>query len=327
MTATTNAATLEHPIGQRGRFSLRVPAGDIVVRGVDGEIARIRDLEGRALAERFRIDAGEGSLSLRAPDGLNFFDIGFRPRTGHFNLEIEVPRMSTVELETASADVRAGGLHGTSQFRTASGELMLTEAGGSIEIEAVSGDVHVSADAAVSVGCRTVSGEVSIDAPALSRFQIRTTSGDIHASGVFAGDGPFSIDTVSGNAEIETSSGLSVEAKTVTGDLVSPDHGRADRGPGRRTLVVGGGQVALAFRSISGDLRISNSDGRGSTRSAAPVAPIPPIPPAPPVAPAPPGADSLADQRLEVLRALERGELSVEAATEKLAELDAEGGR
>ncbi|MCI0346232.1 MAG: DUF4097 domain-containing protein, partial [Chloroflexi bacterium] len=153
MTATTNAATLEHTIGLRGRFSLRVPSGDVRIRAVDGEVARVRDLDGRSLAERFTIEAGDGSLSLRAPDGgINFIlDLGFLRRGHHANLDVELPRLATIQLETASADVRCDGLHGTSHFRTASGELMLTAAGGSIDIEAVSGDVHVTADAEVSV--------------------------------------------------------------------------------------------------------------------------------------------------------------------------------
>ena len=334
MTATASAATLAHAIGLRGRFTLRVPSGDILIRAVDGEVARVRDREGHSLAERFRIEAGDGSLSLRVPDGgLNFLlDLGFLRRGHHASLEVELPRLATVQLETASADVRADGLQGTSQFRTASGELMLTAAGGSIDIEAVSGDVHVRADAEVSVGCRTVSGEVSVEAATIKRFQVTTTSGDVRATGTLAGDGPFSIDTVSGDAEIATSSGLHVEAKTVAGDIRSPEGWKADRSLGRRTLVVGGGEVSLAFRSISGNLRISDPKGRPGVRNR-PGAPEPPLSPAPPAAPMPthgPDADvedSLADQRLEILRALERGELSVDDATARLTELDAAAER
>ena len=50
---------------------------------------------------------------------------------------------------------------------------------------------------------------------------------------------------------------------------------------GRRTLVVGDGSIELAFRSVSGDLRIRDAAGR-------PVAPVAPDAPAPPVAPEPP---------------------------------------
>ncbi|MCI0347707.1 MAG: DUF4097 domain-containing protein, partial [Chloroflexi bacterium] len=286
---------------------------------------------------------GDGSLSLRAPDGgINFIlDLGFLRRGPHANLDVELPRLATIQLETASADVRCDGLHGTSHFRTASGELMLTAAGGSIDIEAVSGDVHVTADAEVSVGCRTVSGEVSVESPTLRRLQVTTTSGDIRATGDMAGEGPFSIDTVSGDADLVTSSGLSVEAKTVAGDIRSPEGWKADRGPGRRTLVVGSGQTRLAFHSISGSLRISDPNGRPGLRGET-AAPQPPRPPAAPPSPDAPGApvdgpntttddaatdDTSADRRLDILRALERGELTVEDATAQLAELDAEGER
>ena len=330
MTATTSPATIEHTIGARGRFTLRVPSGDIRVVAVDGDVARVRDLDGRSLAERFTIEAADGSLSLRAPDrGLNFIlDLGSLRRGGHANLEVELPRLATVDLETASADVRANGLQGTSHFRTASGELMLTAAGGSIDIEAVSGDVHVSADAEVSVGCRTVSGDVGVEAASLKRFQVTTTSGDIRATGVMAGEGPFSIDTVSGDAEVVTSSGLRVEAKTLAGDIRSPDGWKADHGPGRRTLVVGSGQVSFAFRSVSGNLRISEPKGGATGQPVMAAVPQPPNPPAPPAPPLAPEAEAaLADRRLDILKALERGEISVDDATVKLAELDAESER
>jgi hypothetical protein len=89
-----------------------------------------------------------------------------------------------------------------------------------------------------------------------------------------------------------------------------------------------------------------------------PDAPVAPMAPAPPVAPEPPadaswivaeaeaapnlvrsddapgawsGADSVVDRReaarLDILRALERGELDIEAASYRLAELDEAGPR
>ena len=327
MTTTTSAATLEHTIGQTGRFVLRVRSGEVRVRAVDGDVARVRDLDGRSLADRFEIETREGLLSLRARDsgGLNFvIDLGFLNRGSHANLEIDVPRRATVEFETASADIEADGLQGSTHVRTASGELMLTAAGGSIDIEAVSGDVHVSGDLPMSVGCRTVSGEVAVEAPSLNRFQVTTTSGDVRAVGVLTGEGPFSVNTVSGDAEIVTSSGLRVEAKTVSGDISTPEQRRADGGPGQRIFSIGNGQTPFSFRSISGDLTIWADR---ASAPAAPVAPVAPVAPAAPVAPVAPEAPAVADARLEVLRALERGEISVEDATLKLAELDGEGER
>jgi hypothetical protein len=332
MTATTNAATIEHTIGERGRFTLRVPSGDIRVRGVDGEVARVRDLDGHSLSDRFQIETGEGSLSLRAPDGINLLvDLSFLRKGHSADLEIDVPHHAIVQLETASADIEADRLLGETRIRTASGELMLTAAGGSIDIEAVSGDVQVTGDLPMSVACRTVSGDVAVEAPKLSRFQAKTTSGDIRVTGELKGDGPFSVDTVSGDALVVTPTGLRVESKTVAGEITTPERWKSEGGRGTRAFSIGGGEIPFAFRSISGDLTINAPKGTSSSTepSIPPMAPIPPTAPVPPLAPVAPMAedDSVADARLEVLKALERGEITIEDATAKLAAIDDEAGR
>src|SRR5262245_6244 len=199
MTATTNTSVVEHRIGQRGRFTLRVPSGDVRVRAIDGDVARVRDLDGRNLYNDFQVETGDGFLSLRSTEGpfkanrdadggLNFIlDLAFL-RKGHSSeLEVELPRNTTVQLETASADVHVDGLAGDGRYRTASGELTLVAVGGAVDIEAVSGDVEVSSTAEMSIGCRTVSGEVTVRAAKLSRLQVTTTSGDVRAQGALAG--------------------------------------------------------------------------------------------------------------------------------------------
>ena len=74
-TTIDGTAQLEHHIGPTGRFSLKVPSGSITIRGIDGDVARIRDLTGRALADRFSIDAGTGHLSL---EGKTRFGLGIQ---------------------------------------------------------------------------------------------------------------------------------------------------------------------------------------------------------------------------------------------------------
>jgi hypothetical protein len=100
---------------------------------------------------------------------------------------------------------------------------------------------------------------------------------------------------------------------------------------GRRSLTVGDGAVELSFRSVSGDLRVVDPlEARGRIRDAStgqamaapPTPPTPPVPSTPPTGlPAPEtGVDD--DRRLEILRALERGEIDIDAARAQLALLD-----
>jgi hypothetical protein len=84
---------------------------------------------------------------------------------------------------------------------------------------------------------------------------------------------------------------------------------------GRRTLIVGDGSIGLGFRSVSGDLRIHGPAAASSVvaeraRSGDVTDPTDP-------------ADPADAERMAILRALERGELDVPAAMDRLALLDA----
>lgn len=336
MTTTTNGATIEHEIGPTGRFHLRQLAGDIRVRGVDGSTVRVRERDGRSLAEHFRVETAADGLSLTAPErsGLNLvFDI---TRRSSLDLEVEVPRAAAVSIETASAELDAADLTGRLKLRTASGDVTLNGLAGTLELDAVSGDTRVTAVGALDLRARTISGDLAVRAPRLGRAEVGTTSGDVRLDAELAGGGPFGVETVSGDVTIVGRVGLRIEARTVTGELRSELPHRREAGPGRKQLVVGDGAVAFTFRSVSGDLRVTTPrDGLAATGPVAPPAaadasrpPVPPVPPLAPLAPVPPeaplnaGAGGREVARMDVLRALERGELSVEAAMRRIADIE-----
>jgi len=335
MTTTTNGAALEHEIGATGSFRLRQLSGSIFLRGVDGGTARVRERNGKSLAEGFQVETGEGQLSLTAPDrvGLNMvFDIG---RRSSFDLEVEVPRGAAVSIESASAELRLADLTNKLRIRTASGDLALDRITGTLELDAVSGDARIEAAGGLDLRARTISGDVSVRAPRLGRAEIGTTSGDVRIDALLAGDGPYGIETVSGDVTIVGRMGLRIEARTVTGDVRSELPHRREAGLGRKQLVVGDGAIPFTFRSVSGDLRVTTPrDGlpagvaTGESPAVAPEAPVAPVPPTapsapvPPVAPTNPGAGGREVARMDVLRALERGELSVEAAMRRIAEIE-----
>jgi hypothetical protein len=334
MNATTSADRVDHTIGPAGRFELHLPAGSVELSGVEGDVARVVDRSGRALGERFRIEAGEGSLTLSIRDGSMVDAIfGLRDK-GTADLRVELPRGASVTIETTSADLEATGLVGRTQVRTASGDLTFEGVAGRLDIGSVSGDVDLEGAGTLELRVRTVSGEVDLRAPAFSRLEISTTSGDIDIDGLLSGPGPFAIQTVSGDAEIVGRSGLTIDAKTVTGDLGTEMPHRAESRPGRKSLVVGRGETRLSFQSVSGDLEVTAPRVDLPVESV--VAALTPEPPAAPPAPEPPApasppaareasaarASSVEDARLAILRALERGEIGVEEAGERLARLE-----
>jgi Putative adhesin len=326
MTATQDATLLlDHPIGRRGRVGIRLPAAEIRIVAEDGERVTVRALDGRSLPDRVILETTDGGLTIREQE---MPGIGFGSGRRTIALELGVPAEAEVTVDTASGSVVSEGLHGIQRYRTASGDLHAEDAAGRIDVNAVSGDVFLQLVGSAELRVRTVSGDLRVEGGSLAAARLQTTSGDIWLDSPLMGNVAHAIETLSGDVSIVAPDGLRVEARTVSGDLTSEIPHRTEGRAGRRVIVIGDGSVELAFRSVSGDLQIH----AGSTdRPAAPVPPTParpPSPPAPPVAPVPPRpddttADPDAEERLDVLRALERGELDVATAMDRLAELDA----
>jgi hypothetical protein len=152
---------------------------------------------------------------------------------------------------------------------------------------------------------------------------VASTSGDIEVDAVFAGSGPYGIQTVSGDALVRAHGGIRVEAKTLTGSVASSVPHRSDSRRGQHDIVVGDGRVLLAFKSISGDLRITDRrPGSGAAAPSAPVAPEPPVAPQAPDAATEPDAGE--SDRLAILQDLESGAIDVAQAGARLAALDGE---
>jgi hypothetical protein len=331
MTGTiASAAELEHRIGQTGRFALRLPAGEVSVRAVDGDIARVRDLEGRSLAERFDIRKAADALELVAK-----YRFGLSSQNGRLTigghaaeLAVELPRGTRLAVDSASTDVSVAGVAGPGRYRTASGDLILTDVGGSVEFEAVSADIRVEAVGPIEVAGKTISGDVSIRAPRLTRLELTTTSGDVRVDADFAGAGPFAIRSISGDATLVARGGIQVEAQTVTGELSSGIAAKMESGPGRKVMVVGKATTSLAFKSVSGDLAVVEPRDAGVPMPAGlPVAGAsrPTPPPMPAFAadtPAPEPSPEVEAARLKILRSLEHGEIDVTTAMAQLAAIE-----
>jgi len=334
MTTSTIGSTFEHELGARGRFVARLRVGDITVRAVDGEVARIRDSEGRDLGESIGIQAGPGELEIQpmGEKGLGFvLSIGSRRFGRGGDLEIDLPRGTAVSLETTSGEIDVDGIQGPGHYRSASGGIRLRGVRGVLEVSAISGDVEIAAEDEIALQLRTVSGDARVRAPRISRLGLTTVSGDVRVDGDLSGAGPYALETLSGDATVVVYRGLRVDARTITGELRSDLEPRAQAGGGRRSLVVGDGETSLTFKSVSGGLRLAAPRGthasgrRGGALAAAEAATTTAATDTDP-GDTNPGDLEGADPRLEILRGLERGDLGIEEATARLAELDEQEG-
>jgi hypothetical protein len=307
--AHTRTDAIELPLAATGEFSLSLPSGDIRIQGHDEELVRLRDLDGQVLDELFDIEAHQDRLVVRAREHLRFGRAAGDSTDAR--LRIELPRGTMVAVDAGSADIVAIGLVGRQRFKTASGDIRITEAAGSIGIEAVSGDIRIDAVADVQLAAKAVSGDVDVRGGSLSTATITTTSGDIQLDTDLPGPGPYAIQTVSGDASTRQGPSLRIEAKTLTGQIGDAIL-EAFGGRGSRRSASGTGPV-LSFKSVSGDLQLTDhqpASGAAASHGA-------PEPPAPPVE-----VDAAEPDRLAILRDLEDGRIEVGEAAARLAALD-----
>ncbi len=189
-------------------------------------------------------------------------------------------------------------MRGEQRYRTVSGDLQLTDIGGSVRLDAVSGDVKLRTDAPVAVQAQSVSGDVSITARILRALRATTVSGDVEVEGELDGAASFRVETVSGDLVVGLVGSATFEVHGISTDVHSELDHRLEGQVDRRRLIIGSGGPRVAFNSMSGDVNVRRP------RRIAPVERTPEPEPA---------------TELEILRALERGEISVDEATRRLA--------
>jgi len=293
----SSPAEIRHRIGADGTFTLNNVSGDVRLRGVDGDEVVVR--------ARWEGGGGDRPLPLvvrRTPDSLhidmddngNWF--GFRNRGG-IEYDVQMPATARLDVQVVSADIDSDNLIGDQTYRTVSGDLAIEGTGGRVAATTVSGDVRVIAVKPLEASITTTSGDAEVSAPLLQPVRMKTVSGDMSVKGGFAPGPQHSVESVSGDLNIESTTGLTVDSKRGL-DFSS----KKSNAP----MVAGDGSASLRYRSLSGDVHL-----RGFLAQALVPAPAPS--PAPPPAPEMPREDSL-----EILRALERGEIDVEEASRRL---------
>lgn len=312
--------TISHPVGERGRVAIKVTSGDVRVTASAGGDAVIRaSYEIRAASEedaertyeqiRLKARHGSGDLTVEEPDSANSFGsmISRLFSSGGYELNLEASLPAGVQLSVAgvSAEVRVSGMRGDQRYATVSGDLSLTDGGGRVNVNAVSADTTLRAVEPVSVEAQGVSGDLAISAPRLDSLHATTVSGDVELEGELAARGEFGVETVSGDLSVGLLGSATFDVRGISSDVHSDLDHRLEGTSDRRRLIIGSGGPVLVFRSMSGDVVV---------RRARRVAPVPPVF-EPSVATAAPDATG----QLEILRALERGEISVDEATRRLA--------
>jgi hypothetical protein len=278
------------------------------LRGVDGDTARVRvEFEVRAPSDveadeafdrmQFRVEKGDGRLEVAEPrrgsEGLASIAsiLGLGSSRWEASVVAEVPRQAAVSFNGVSGDLTANGLSGPQGYRTVSGDLVLSG----------------------------LSGDLSIFAPRLEETRVTTVSGDVELEADLAPGGSHRVETVSGDFSLGIVGGLTLEVRGLSSEVHVHLPHRSEGSRDRRRYVMGDGSVQLQFSSMSGDASV-HAPRRMAASPTPPTPPTPPTAPTPPTPPTPPVARAISEtEQLEVLRALERGEIDVDEAARRLS--------
>jgi DUF4097 and DUF4098 domain-containing protein YvlB len=251
-------------------------SGTIEVRGWDRNEVQVTGTLGSGV-ERVDVDSSKGRTMIKVvlPRGSG--------TDTDADLEVSVPKGSSVEVAAVSADVSSRGVLGTQRLKSVSGEVTADIHGSESEVSSVSGDVTVRGDgkpislrvrsvsgsldltnAAGRLDVVTVSGDARVNMGEATEVRGRTTSGNLEVSGKLARDGRVDVEGVSGDITLRLSApdGLAMEIESFSGDIEGCLAQNVERvskyGPGVRlnTRNVEAGGARVRAKTLSGDIEI-----------------------------------------------------------------------
>jgi DUF4097 and DUF4098 domain-containing protein YvlB len=208
------------------------------------------------------------------------------PRKGGRGIEselrISVPKNSSVDIGTVSADIDVSDVTGEQSLSSVSGDIETDYAGGELSAQSVSGDIEVSGNGAVGdirtntvsgdvtlfrvsgqVEAESVSGDVVIDEGSFERAELSTVNGDIVFQGQLEKSGRLSIDTVNGSVDVEFDGAVSArfEIDTFNGGIRNCFGPKAERtskyAPGwELEFTEGSGSARVEISTMNGGVTI-----------------------------------------------------------------------
>lgn len=273
------------------------------------------------------------------------------------DVTVDVPWGTKVRYETMSGSIEAMALVGDQKYRTVSGDIRMWSLGGLVDAGTISGSITLDNGGDVRVRANTISGGIKVRARRFYGMILSSTSGSIRVIGALDPSGDHRTESISGGVELTPLSGVTAELRAVSGSIVSDVEHRLEGGRGYWRSVVGDGAASFKANSTSGSLRIrAPRPGDYVVAPAAPAPSAPSEASAQAVAGEPGEQDAATDvgvgpsletadeqvepketgetwnpdetvdeaeapaddEELAVLQALERGEIDVDEAAERL---------
>jgi hypothetical protein len=277
---------------------LETTSGDIQVRGWDGDTIWVRSPYGVP-----QINKVDDVWRIRSP------------QAGSGDLDVHLPRGVQVGVFTASGNLRIADLQGVTRVRSMSGDVFARAICGELGVRAVSGDVRVLSSELSTATIETVSGDCTVETP-------------LHDEGVYR------LRSVSGNLllRIPEEQGCTIQHQSLSGRFrCGMEHQIRPEGWGKQQVMIRGGGVAVRIRTTSGDVSIQPIVAKDAPADEAPFDAEPPpahtqeiydeVAEPFELDEAAPPPDEPADERMQILKAIEDGKLSVADGLAKLRAL------
>jgi hypothetical protein len=250
-----------------------------------------------------------------------------------------VPYASDLEIKNVQGPITIRHCEGKIRVNNVDGQVTLDQARGDIRVETVNGALSAS-NLQGAPHLKTVNGKLSVLESALSGLSAHTVNGTIKAAATWNADAQISLNTVNGDCDLTvpadfrakaSAHGINVsvtdpQGKTITRQF-SGWHGTI--GP-QAEPTESEPQAEIAFHTVNGHLRIHSGSPAGTTTQfakqadSAPSAPVEPeaepvqVKVAQAAHQGAPQEAKTAKTQLEILQMVERGEITVKEAIEKL---------
>ncbi|HEY0070321.1 MAG TPA: DUF4097 family beta strand repeat-containing protein [Chloroflexia bacterium] len=238
------------------------------------------------------------------------------------DFRIQVPYNCDLMLRTSSGDIYVKDVNGTLFIQTTSGDVNLDRISGNLLASSASGDIHAHGVEG-KVGIRSASGDIALERADLQELGVQTASGDINAYLKRVPDREFEVRTVSGDLRVTVPADarLTAEMTTVSGDLRCklPHEIISRSGRRSRTLVVNGGGPAARFQSVSGDVTVMPDRLEGGARTSD-LSRLEDDSNEEDIT-VPEGEVSREQAQLDILQAVQRGEITSQEALNRLSNL------
>jgi DUF4097 and DUF4098 domain-containing protein YvlB len=203
--------------------------------------------------------------------------------SGSSDLIVKIPRDSSLNVNTVSADQRIKGVHGSQRLQAVSGNIDTEFGPGDLEVKTVSGGILARGiDGKGSVRATSVSGDIQLDkigpeldlntvsgdmsvrvADRLDRARIKTTNGDLQFTGILAKEARIDAEAINGDLHFTLRGDINAEfdIETFNGDIENcfgpkPSRSR-EYGPGNELRFTQGKDDAhVRVKTLNGEVAI-----------------------------------------------------------------------